>query len=952
MNNANQKTQDQVNRLLSKQKHGRKILRNCRKLCELQVQELRGDAGGEQPLRASSWQETSWKHMTGICKSSRFRCDGCMFDMNNPKTGNLLLKSWGWFSSRKDVHDTLNKICCHGSGCHDPIEGDITSGTAVYPRKLCDSFAKVLMKPRTQIHEIMSSMKHVPCFSNSHDHDDDENLDIFGDPVASQVDEPPLEESSEPPQDPVAAWGPDQIMHRLKTIHANLGHPSNTVLCRLLREAKAKDDIIQAAEKFECPFCRQRGHAASHRTSAVTQTHEKWEVVSTDTFWWYSPHKDGQGNPQVQALGISFLDETTDFHVATILRTGGKNLANINGKEFHKIFQTEWLKHYPKPKVIRFDDEGAFRDVANLEWLDGQGIKPEICAGEAAWQVGKQSRHVATLKESMSKLSLELGKDVSPEELLVLALSAKNRLHQTKGYSPNQWAFGVEKESLESWLQFGNHLPLQSRRENVLSFEENLQRIQKAKEAFLQADARRRILRAEKGKARKAETFQTGQLVYFYRKGRSGASNRHPGWYGPGRIVGVEKFGETDQNQVQGSIVWVAHGVTLYRCAPEQLRHVTQFVQNMADSLNNTTVFDEIRRAGNSSRYRDISHDMEQEPVDSEIHEEEPPQNTLAPGSSAPATVGDLVLQRARQKQPPRYVSQGQPGTDQEARGSQGSGATVREEGSSGPGDTSLSRDVTHCPGTGDTQGRGPQREDVQGGLQQAGQLRDLATPASAGERQVSQHPDLCPPGGRGIHRTRSSSGPSGEPTNKSEFWKHADAVRDRERMGRDLPSSSDGQIGRGTVSDGRHDENNDECLLRPQDSNGHSDAGQRSASGSTASELRSHHTDPAEPGAPGPSTQRVGEQGQPELRNQVSAQIIRNRSRSPHPTARSSGADGEIYLSHDPEYVENSEDDSDEHEDETVGNAHVDHERWVRKQDNFNIAQDLNLGFFTKASH
>jgi hypothetical protein len=83
-----------------------------------------------------------------------------------------------------------------------------------------------------------------------------------------------------------------------------------------------------------------------------------------------------------------------------------------------------------------------------------------------------------------------------------------------------------------------------------------------------------------------------------------------------------------------------------------------------------------------------------------------------------------------------------------------------------------------------------------------------------------------------------------------------------------------------------------------------------------------------------------------------VSAQIIRNRSRSPHPTARSSGADGVIYLSHDPEYVENSEDDSDEHEDETVGNAHVDHERWVRKQDNFNIAQDLNLGFFTKASH
>ena len=137
-------------------------------------------------------------------------------------------------------------------------------------------------------------------------------------------------------------------------------------------------------------------------------------------------------------------------------------------------------------------------------------------------------------------------------KLCSLSLGAKNRLHQIKGFSPNQWAFGVERSSIESWLEKGDHLPTQSRRNHEITFEQNLQRIQSAKEAFLRADSRRRILRAEKGKARRVELFEVGQLVYFYRKGKSAASRNHAGWYGPARVVGIEKQGNPDDNMSPG----------------------------------------------------------------------------------------------------------------------------------------------------------------------------------------------------------------------------------------------------------------------------------------------------------------------------------------------------------------------------------------------------------------
>ena len=115
--NGNQRTIEQVENLAQKRIHASKIIKNCRKLIELQLS-LGGqcggcdegycshDAGGEHPLRALSWKGTDMGKAATLC-GGKFRTDGCMNNLRNPKTGNLCQKSWGWFSSSPSVRKAL-----------------------------------------------------------------------------------------------------------------------------------------------------------------------------------------------------------------------------------------------------------------------------------------------------------------------------------------------------------------------------------------------------------------------------------------------------------------------------------------------------------------------------------------------------------------------------------------------------------------------------------------------------------------------------------------------------------------------------------------------------------------------------------------------------------------------------------------------------------------------------
>ena len=219
------------------------------------------------------------------------------------------------------------------------------------------------------------------------------------------------------------------------------------------------------------------------------------------------------------------------------------------------------------------------------------------------------SRHLQVLKENMNRLSMELGPEYRAEELLALAISAKNNMHNIRGYSPNQWAFGQNHNRISSFLQQYQNLSLQGSRD-IPTFEEQVQLEEKAQRLFLQVDSRRRISRAMHAKMRPLKEFVVGDLVYYFRKGVKEGSRYGGHWHGPARVLSHEKTSDFDDSQHAGSIVWITHAGRLVRCSPEQLRHVEHDLRHVDKKINGPQNFHTmLEQISNQQKYLDLSHE-------------------------------------------------------------------------------------------------------------------------------------------------------------------------------------------------------------------------------------------------------------------------------------------------------------------------------------------------------
>jgi hypothetical protein len=579
------------------------------------------------------------KIMARLC-GQRFTVHGCRHGMISKTTGETLKKPWGWFSTHPGIRVALGLTCNHGPKAHAHIQGANTAATAIYPPLLCRRFAKVLMDDDYQKlfpvfglceHEAVyhehdvDDMDEVPeeCPPSpslappkeEHEHDEDTLGDVLlpdryhGEHVEISDDEHDMEhghESSSEHNEPN-----HDMLQIIRKCHRNLGHPGQDSFLRLLRDAGAKSEVIELAKTFNCPECLQRGRRAPTRPSGIPKKYDKWQCVSVDTFWWKTPNEVlGHKEKPMYVMGLSMMDEATDFHTAVIVRKSeGQPVGNMSAEEFKEAFSKFWLRTYPAPTMLRYDEEGFFKSDDLQQWLETFGLKLEPISGESAWQLGKHSRHLQTLKEQMNLLCMELQNKTSVQTLLSLAVSAKNNMHNIKGYSRNQWAFGQIFSRITSFLQQHANLPLHSAREN-LNFEEQLQNEVAAQKMFLQADAKRRISKALHSKCRPLREFVMGELVYYYRRGRGQGSRYGGQWYGPARILTHEKTGDFEDSQHVGSVVWISHAGKILRCSPEQLRRVGHELRHVDREINGPLnfhhMFEQIVR---QQRYLDISED-------------------------------------------------------------------------------------------------------------------------------------------------------------------------------------------------------------------------------------------------------------------------------------------------------------------------------------------------------
>ena len=127
-----------------------------------------------------------------------------------------------------------------------------------------------------------------------------------------------------------------EIKQKLKIIHRNLGHPNLEVMLRMLRDSGANEKVLDVAKDFSCEFCLQRGRRSPARPATTTKITEKWQCVSVDTFWWHTPKEVlAFGEKPTYVLGISMMDEATDYHTATLVKVGNEGpFRNMSGEDF------------------------------------------------------------------------------------------------------------------------------------------------------------------------------------------------------------------------------------------------------------------------------------------------------------------------------------------------------------------------------------------------------------------------------------------------------------------------------------------------------------------------------------------------------------------------------------------------------------------------------------------
>ena len=190
-----------------------------------------------------------------------------------------------------------------------------------------------------------------------------------------------------------------------------------------------------------------------------------------------------------------------------------------------------------------------------------------MAAGEAHWQIGSVETHIRLLKNQLSLMEDELP-DASIDELVEHCVAAKVRRQTFDGYSPLQWWFGT---------QCARAVEEQGLGENRSSFERRLQFQTAAQTAFVLAYARKTLRMAQYARSRVLRNPTVGQLVRYFRMSKSGVGGgRDRGLGGRWFFLVLQEYLQLNsqrkwrESQV-AAVVWLAHGGSLIRAAPEHL---------------------------------------------------------------------------------------------------------------------------------------------------------------------------------------------------------------------------------------------------------------------------------------------------------------------------------------------------------------------------------------------
>ncbi|CAK8994697.1 unnamed protein product, partial [Durusdinium trenchii] len=300
----------------------------------------------------------------------------------------------------------------------------------------------------------------------------------------------------------------ERLLHRA---HVGLGHPTPDRFVRILRYAKAKPEVIEAAKHLR-------------RTLNIIDWSSKFQLMIP-------------------------MDNKKPGHVREAYR--------------------HWLRLFGPPKRMALDLGREFRGAfAEQAEQDGTFVDPS--AVEAPHHRGITERHGKTFKYLLQKTmdTFSCANMKEWEEMVDITMMTKNRMMNVGGFSPSQRVLGFNP-FLPGGLLSGDdgHRGQQPEAKvGDLSVERAMKLRKAAAHAFIEADASNSLRRAVASGPRPILEYDIGEIVYFFRMGADKKLKFKPCyWHGPARIIMID----------QPSTIWLSYQSQLVKASPERIRRAS-----------------------------------------------------------------------------------------------------------------------------------------------------------------------------------------------------------------------------------------------------------------------------------------------------------------------------------------------------------------------------------------
>ena len=255
-------------------------------------------------------------------------------------------------------------------------------------------------------------------------------------------------------------------------LHKQFSHPSAKKLCDLVKSASLKDaEFIDILMKLPltCQTCIRYKKPAPRPVVGFPLGTYFNQTVAMDIKE-IKRHKV-----------LHLVDHATRYSVA--VRLPSKESTDI----LTAIFK-HWIAYFGAPGAFLTDNGREFDNQFFQDMAQNLNIVVHTTAAQSPWSNGLNERHNGVLGEMVMK-TLEDAR-CNFEVALSWAVNAKNTLHNSHGYSPNQLAFG-KNPNLPSLLN--NQLPALEGVSNSEIVADNLNAMHAARKGFIECEASEKL---------------------------------------------------------------------------------------------------------------------------------------------------------------------------------------------------------------------------------------------------------------------------------------------------------------------------------------------------------------------------------------------------------------------------------------------------------------------------